>query len=105
MIIEEVIAIGAFGVTIIGAVGGLTWKISREINALSQDEEQKRSRIYERIDEIKIKNEDTYTRKDVCSVTHQALSETIHNMDNRIETGLKELNRKMDKLLIDNGKE
>jgi len=106
----HVISILAICVTILIAVAGAGWKISRtistEVNArfdtAQKDSEDRIVRVYSRLDTVKIKAEETFTRKDVCAVMHEALGNTLRDYSARVDTGFKELNRKVDQLISDN---
>ncbi len=82
--IPELVAYLTIGTSIIGITGFVIGN--------SRSEASKRQRIYERMDDIKKSNEQTYVRKDVCELQHKYTNEALA----RIES-------KVDKLLQKNG--
>ena len=103
MTIAEMVMLGGFALTLIATTVGFTVHISRAINDLNttwtkrfaqlvEADEEKRARIYERLDEVKNQFDDKYVKREVCDV----LSKSIAN-------DLKELKDDIKKLLYRNG--
>ena len=53
----------------------------------NREQDKKISRVYERLDETKVSQEATYTRKDVCMVLHKQIADAL----DEIKTDLKSL--------------
>ena len=64
------------------AIFGLIYKVSHDSSC-------KIKRVYDRIDEIKNKNDIDYTRKDVCEVRHQQISSDLAEIKKDVKTLLK----------------
>ena len=103
----EAIGIGGFGLTIIGFM----WKMSNDMRALSENSEngikkaneiqdEKRARVYTRIDEVKDHSECTFVRKDVCTVMHQAVIDQMEMGFKSLKTDIEGLKDKVDMLIV-----
>ena len=77
MIISEYIAIGTFGLGIASVTIGTTWKISQDLKKSLDEINTKRARIYERIDEEKVKSDNKYTNKEICELRHKQVEDTL----------------------------
>jgi hypothetical protein len=60
--------------------GGGLLAIIGLILANNRENDKKITRSYERLDEVKAYQEQTYTRKDVCAVRHEQLMNTLNEM-------------------------
>jgi len=81
----ELVSIVGVGVAILGTVGGFSYKIFGEIKNLKEEDETKRSRIYSRLDEVKSDIESKYTRKDMCQILHNQISETLARIESKVD--------------------
>ena len=81
-------------------VGGGVVAILGTVTKMYIDVNDKVSRAYKRLDEVKAKADDTYTRKDICEVVHKSVQDNLSRMDKSIVEGFTALNDKMDKLLL-----
>lgn len=86
---------GSLVVTVLGLVG-YTVKMNLDNSA-------SRKRVYERMDEVKTKCDEDFTRKDVCGVVHDNVNKNLERIDRLMSDGFKELNTKMDKIINQNG--
>lgn len=98
----NVISIFTFFITGIGAVIAVTRTIdknnenlrkelSKDLEQLGRDLEQKRARIYERIDEVKKDMELRYVRRDLCDVLHTQTEKLIAKIETKIDLIANEL--------------
>lgn len=67
------------------AVVGFSLATYREIGKIRKDEESKRGRIYERLDEVKKNSDDKFTNKDVCKILHEHLGKDITDIKTDIK--------------------
>lgn len=92
MELAEGIPIGVFTLTTIGFM----WKMSNDVNEIkkqvtndikhiTEEEDGKRARIYERLDENKKFNETTFVRRETCHILHMQNSETLSRIEGKLE--------------------
>lgn len=104
----ELIGIVGLGFTTIGFM----WKMSNDIKKLAidtsnnlrtmeDDQDKKRTRVYERIDEIKKDNDVRFVRKDLCQLTNEVLNEKVDKIDKRLEEGFTKIFEKIDRIAAD----
>jgi hypothetical protein len=74
---QEVAMWITFGGSILGIVGFVIGN--------TRTEADKRSRLYERIDEVKKSNEQTFVRKDICNVHHQYVNQKLDSIDKKLD--------------------
>ena len=81
-------------ITVTGIIGifGLVWKAGR-------DNDNKVSRIYGRLDEVKKDNDEKFTRKDMCELQHKQVND---NFD-KVKEDLAEIKADI-KQILNNGK-
>lgn len=72
--IGELTALVSIALGITGTLGTFLWRIFKELKSIRVEEESKRGRIYERLDEVKGEVDRDYTKKEVCTVVHQGVS-------------------------------
>jgi len=66
----------AMGSVLIGAVG-LTFKFNASVENVNKTQDQKRDRVYARLDEHKRFIDDQFTRKDVCKILHEQVKNDL----------------------------
>jgi len=66
----------------------------------NHQESTNRKRVYERLDDLKLKAEQTFTRKDVCDVVHKGVNDNLMRIDKTMTDGFASLNEKVDELLV-----
>lgn len=82
MNLPESIAVGSFVVSTISFM----WKmasdmsiirknISNDLQHITEEEDKKRGRIYERLDQTKTNIDEKFVRKDMCDLKHDAIEE------------------------------
>jgi hypothetical protein len=78
MLITDIIISGGL-VSLIG----LVWKAGNDNTAMvtkaSKENDEKISRVYTRLDDVKKTNDNTFTRKDVCQILHSQINEKLDN--------------------------
>lgn len=81
--------IATFGgiIASIGVFWGITWKMGTEID-------KKIGRVYGRFDEYKNHLEDTHTRKEVCDIKHEQISNDLMEIKKDVKELLKKANGK-----------
>lgn len=53
------------------------------VNNRSQDEKIRRN--YQRVDEVKSYQDTTFTRQDICNLTHKQVNEKLDRMDAKLD--------------------
>ena len=81
MDIKELVMMLTFGGSILGIVGFVLGNTRSETN--------KRSRIYERLDEVKCDVEEKFVAKDICSVVHTQIAGDLKEMKADIKSILR----------------
>jgi len=74
------------------AMVGFSVATYKQIGKIKDEEEEKRSRIYTRLDEVKSQVEGKFVAKDICTVVHKFATEKLDKIE-----------MKLDKLLDKNG--
>ena len=78
--------------TIVGTNIGTSVGIYKYFNA-------RLSRVYERLDEVKSSQEETYVRKDMCDVLHKNTALSLVGTETRLTGRLDKLEEKFDNLI------
>jgi len=93
MNLPEGIALGSFVVGTLGFMYKMTQdvaeirkQVTNDMQHISEEEAKKRARVYERIDEIKRQDDEKFTHKDVCKVTHEGIASRLTEIAADVKT-------------------
>lgn len=81
-----VISIIAVVLTIIGLVSGFIYKIFIELKNIRSDEETKRVRFYQRLDEVKDGIKKEFTTQVVCHILHTQITRDLKEIKDDLKT-------------------
>lgn len=56
-----------------------------KISRLSEEGEAKVLRVYKRLDEVKEYQDKTFTRQDICALTHKQVTETLCRIEAKLD--------------------
>ena len=87
MMLPEGIAIGSFVLSTIGFmykmsndVAEIKKQVTNDIQHVAEEEDKKRARVYERLDEFKKLSDEKFVIKDLCHILHEQMSKKIDEM-------------------------
>ncbi len=96
MMLLEAVVVGTFVLATVGFmyrmsrdVSEIKKQVTNDIQHISNEESEKRRRVYERLDENKKEADERYVGKSVCDVLHIQLGRDISEMKGDIKTLLK----------------
>jgi len=72
-------------VAIVGLVLSSTRAQDGKINRLCEEGEAKVIRVYKRLDEVKDYQDKTFTRQDICALTHKQVTETLNRIESKLD--------------------
>lgn len=97
MQLSEGIAISSFVLATIGFmyrmsrdVAEIKKQVTNDIQHITEEEDVKRRRVYERLDEYKKTSDEKFTNKEVCNITHSRIDEKLDEMGMDIKILLKQ---------------
>ena len=93
MILPEAIALGSFVISTVGFMYKMTKDVAdikkqviNDIQHISEEEGQKRARVYERLDEYKKTSDEKFVNKDMCHVLHEQQARDIDEIKIDLKT-------------------
>lgn len=90
MTINEFVAVGVGILTVFSLIAGFAWKFSAALKgvyeSISSDIDKKVTRVYERLDEEKQKNDVKFSGKELCALRHEQLERTMKDIDDKLSS-------------------
>ena len=103
MLLPEAIAIGSFVLATVGFmyrmsqdVKEIKKQVTNDIQHISEIEDAKRARVYERLDSVKKQQDEKFVIKEVCSMQHTQLSRDVIDVKADLKLLLKQNGQKRD---------
>jgi cell fate (sporulation/competence/biofilm development) regulator YmcA (YheA/YmcA/DUF963 family) len=72
-------------VAIIGLILTIMKTQDVKMSKACEEQEQRITRVWQRIDEVKEYQDKTFTRQDMCNLTHKQVTETLQRMEQKLD--------------------
>jgi len=72
-------------IALIGLILTMNKNQENKIARVCEEQEHKINASYRRLDEIKTYQDKTFTRQDMCNLTHKQVTETLQRMEQKLD--------------------